>query len=174
MTASVRISVQGPDRASLVAAVTGCLFSLGLDLDDTAFAILGPGFEFTAVAECPDGVGAAQVEAEIRARPELAECQVSVEDFAFQPAAGERGRATHRIRIRGGDQPGLIARLSEAFIEFGANIVRMNSERVRGAGTTLYVTVFEVTIPPGRAAACLAALASTAEQLQQEFLSETL
>ena len=50
----------------------------------------------------------------------------------------------------------------------------MNSERVRGAGTTLYVTVFEVTIPADRAAACLAALASTAEQLQQNFLSETL
>lgn len=174
MAASVRIAVQGPDRVGLVAAVAGRLFAFGLDLGDVTFAVLGTGFEFAAVAECPPGVSAAQVEAEIRTLPELADCQVSVHDFAFDAARGERGRGTHRVRVRGGDQPGLIARLSEAFIEFGANIVRMNSERVQGSGGNLYVTDFEVAIPADRAAACLAAVSSTAEQLHQTCVSEPL
>ena len=174
MAASVRIAVQGADRVGLVAAVTGCLFSFGLDLGDTTFAVLGAGFEFAAVAECPSGVSAAQVKAELRSLPDLADCQVMVEDFAFDAPPGDRGRGTHRIRIRGGDQPGLIARLSEAFIEFGANIVRMSSERVRSSGDDLYVTEFEVAVPAERAPACLAAVASTAEQLHQVCVSETL
>ena len=72
------------------------------------------------------------------------------------------------------DQPGLVARVSEAFVEFGANIVRLNSERVRGGRKTLYVTNFDVAIPSDRAQACLAAVANTAAQLQLDCTWEVV
>jgi len=94
MAASVRIAVQGADRVGLVAVVTGCLFSFGLDLGDTTFGVLGAGFEFAAVAECPSGVSAAQVEAELRLLPDLADCQITVRNFAFNAPPGDRGGGT--------------------------------------------------------------------------------
>jgi glycine cleavage system transcriptional repressor len=64
--------------------------------------------------------------------------------------------------------------VSEAFVEFGANIVRLNSERVRGGRKTLYVTNFDVAIPGDRAQVCLAAVANTAAQLQLECTWEVV
>ena len=77
----------------------------------------------------------------------------------------EQAHITHRIEITGKDSPGLIARLSEVFLQFGANIVRLNSERLPGAGHAHYMLRMAVFIPEGKAATCLATVANTAAQL---------
>lgn len=168
MTRNVLISVAGPDRVGLVAEVTGRLFDLGINLGDTTFAVLGTGCKFSAVAETPEEVSAEELTAQLRALPELSDAVIEVSEFKYAADHAESGRHTHRICVSGGDQPGLVARVSEAFVEFGANIVRLNSERVRGGRKTLYVTNFDVAIPETRAKACLAAVANTAAQLQLE------
>ncbi len=166
MAHNVLISLLGPDRVGLVAAVTGRLFDLGANLGDTSFAVLGTGYEFTSVAEVPDELTAERIADELRALPILAGSNVAVTDFMHEPVHDESGRVTHRIRVAGGDRPGLVARLTEVFVEFEANVVRMNSERVPEPGGVRYATVFHVSIPGPRAAGCLAAVANTAEQLQ--------
>jgi glycine cleavage system transcriptional repressor len=55
--------------------------------------------------------------------------------------------------------------MSEVFVQFGANIVRLNSERLTGAGETHYVLRMAVFIPPEKASSCLATVANTAAQL---------
>ena len=174
MTQNVLISIVGPDRVGLVAAVTARLFDLGLNLGDTTFAVLGTGCEFTALAETPADVGTEEVLTQLRALSHLADAKVEVGEFKFDPHHADSGQHTHRICVSGGDQPGLIARVSEAFVEFGANIVRLNSERVPSGGKTLYVTNFDVAIPAKRANACIAAVANTAEQLQLECTWEAV
>ena len=67
--------------------------------------------------------------------------------------------------MRGADRPGLVARLAEVFAEFGANIVRMDSEHIPGGGEGDYLIRFEVWLPPERAASCLAAADNTAGSL---------
>lgn len=174
MTRNILITVVGADRVGLVAAVTGRLFDLGVNLGDTTFAVLGTGCKFSAVAEAPAELAAEEVANELRALPDLADAEIKVNDFKFAADHAVSGRHTHRISVSGGDQPGLVARLSEAFVEFGANIVRLNSERVRGGRKTLYVTNFDVSIPGDRAQACLAAVANTAAQLQLECTWEAV
>ena len=58
-----------------------------------------------------------------------------------------------------------MARLTEAFAEFEANIVRMDSQRAVGGGEGHYLIRFEVWIPEARAVACLATVANTAASL---------
>jgi glycine cleavage system transcriptional repressor len=67
--------------------------------------------------------------------------------------------------MAGRDSPGLIARISEVFMQFGANIVRLNSEREPGADGMRYITRVDVWIPHAKTGACLATVANTAEQL---------
>jgi glycine cleavage system transcriptional repressor len=62
-----------------------------------------------------------------------------------------------------------VARLAEAFHEFGANIVRLNSERIPGTAGAQYVTRISVWIPEAKADACLATVANTAAQMKLTF-----
>lgn len=158
------VSMTGPDRVGLISAVTARLFDLGANLADTNFAVLGTGFEFNAVCDLPGELGLDDIAAELRSLPQLAGAEVSVTPFVHAPTQAENARITHIIDVVGGDRPGLVARLTEAFQDYDANIVRMNSTRLPGAGIADYVTRFEVYIPE-RADACLAAIDNTAQQL---------
>ncbi|MEK9661655.1 MAG: ACT domain-containing protein [Alphaproteobacteria bacterium] len=165
MAHDVRIVVSCPDRTGLLAAVTARLFDLGGNLGDTSFAVLGAEAEYTCVAELPDGISVGDTQAELESLPELDGAQIAVSPFALEATRGPSAHVTHRIDVRGDDRPGLVARLAEAFAEFGANIVRMDSERLPGPAAGRYLIRFEVWIPAERADACIATVANTAESL---------
>ena len=159
------ISVLCEDDRGLIAAITGCLYEIGANLGDTTFAVLGGAAEFNGVCELPADVSLPAVEAELARLPALAKAKISVTPFGYHPIHAEQAHITHRIEITGKDSPGLIARLSEVFLQFGANIVRLNSERLPGAGHAHYMLRMAVFIPEGKAATCLATVANTAAQL---------
>ncbi|MGH7087549.1 MAG: glycine cleavage system protein R [Stellaceae bacterium] len=156
------VSILGPDQVGLVAAIADHLFARGVNLRDTTFAALGKGAEFTSICELPEGLAAAALEDELALIPELEGAQVRVVAYAFDPIPGPMGRITHRVEVEGGDQLGLIARLAEIFSQFGANIVRLDAQKLPEAEGGRYVTRFSVWLPPARAETCLAAVANTA------------
>lgn len=169
MASKALISILGADRTGLVAAVAGRLYDLGINLGDTSFAVLGEGAEFTALCELPDGLEPAAVERELKELPELDEARVAVSKSKLGPYHKPSANVTHRIEVTGQDRPGLIARLAEAFGQYGANIVRMTSEKVPGAEGDRYVTRFAVWIPAARADACLATVGNTAGELKMAW-----
>ncbi len=160
---NVLVSVFCPDRTGLIADMTGALFDLGANLGDANFAVLGGGAEFTAVCEIPDSLTGDDLAAALQRVPDVANGKLSIAPFTLEPLHGETGRITHRVTVRGGDRPGLIARLAEAFVEFDANVVRLSSEKTPDGN---YNVRFSVWIPGTRAAACLATIANTAENMQ--------
>ena len=165
MSSVALVSVLAPDRIGLVAAIADYLFSAGANLRDAAFAALGSGAEFVTVCELPDGVTASEIEAGLARLPELAGAQVRAVPYAFDPIPRIGGRVTHRIAISGGDQLGLVARLSEIFARYEANIVRLEARKLSDAEGGLYVSRFAVSIAPDQADLCLAAVANTAGAL---------
>ncbi len=166
------ISVFCSDRTGLVAAIAGRLFDLGVNLGDTSFAMLGTGAEFTSVCDIPPAIPLAEIERDLAALPELTGARITVRPFELDAAHGQLGRITHRVVVSGGDRPGLVARLSEVFGEFQANIVRMDAQQLPDQG--LYVTRFSVAIPPGRADTCLATIANTAGELNLSCHTEAI
>ncbi|MBI3446698.1 MAG: amino acid-binding protein [Magnetospirillum sp.] len=168
---TVLVSVFCPDRTGLVAAITGSLFDLGVNLGDTSFAMLGSGAEFTSICDLPPQVSAEEIQADLRALPVLTGATIAVSPFELEAAHGPAGRITHRVVVSGGDRPGLVARLSEVFGQFQANIVRMDAQRVPEQG--VYVTRFSVSIP-ARTEACLNTVANTAGELNLSCHVETV
>src|SRR5262249_11333693 len=166
MAKTALISILCEDRTGLIAAITGRLFDLGVNLGDTTFAVLGTGAEFTTVSEVPDILSLRQGEDELKDLAELRDAKLTVSDCSFKPVHGPSGYITPRIEIVGPDSPGLIARLSEAIVGYGANIVRLNSERVPGSGGINYATRIAVSIPSGKEQACLATVGNTAAELK--------
>ncbi|MCZ6839368.1 MAG: ACT domain-containing protein, partial [Alphaproteobacteria bacterium] len=112
--------------------------------------------------------------ADLAKLPDLDGSDITVTPFTLASVHGERGHITHRIEVRGTDRPGLVARLAEVFAEFGANIVRMDSEHIPGGGEGDYLIRFEVWLPPDRATSCLAAAANTAGSLGLACKSEAV
>ncbi|HVO05056.1 MAG TPA: ACT domain-containing protein [Candidatus Cybelea sp.] len=159
------VSIICEDHAGLIAEVTGRLYDLGINLGDTTFAVLGGGAEFTLVAKLPSNVTLADLERELKSLPDLKGATLSVTAFSYRESHDEHARITHRIEIVGDDSPGLVARLSEAFRQFGANIVRLNSESVPGASGARFLLRMAVWVPADKAAACMATVANTAGQM---------
>lgn len=156
------LSVFCPDRPGLVADITGRLFEIGANLGDTSFAMLGSGAEFSSVCDLPDDISVAEIERDLAALPGLSAARIAVRPFEMDASHGPLGRITHRVVVSGGDRPGLIARLSEVFGQFQANIVRMDAQRI--PEQDIYITRFSVAIP-ARVDACLATIANTAGEL---------
>jgi glycine cleavage system transcriptional repressor len=165
MASAALVSILCRDRVGLVAAIADCLFAAGVNLRDTTFAALGRGAEFTSVCDLPDGVSAEHLRRELVQLPELEQAQIRVSPYGFDPLPGPMGSVTHRIEVSGGDQLGLIARLAEIFTQNGANIVRLDAQKLPESEGGRYITRFAVWLPPERAALCLAAVDSTAGSL---------
>ena len=164
MTSTIIVTVLCPDRTGLVAAITGTLWDLGVNLVDTGFSVLGGGADFSAVCELPASAAPADIDAALRALPLLEGADISVKAYEFEPHRGPAGDVTHEITVSGGDQPGLVARLCETFVEFGANIVTMNAGPLRDRPDR-YEIRLSVSIPGGVADACTATVKNTAESM---------
>jgi glycine cleavage system transcriptional repressor len=165
MASVALVSIVCRDQVGLVSAVADYLFSQGINLGDTSFSVLGAGAEFTSVCELPTGVGAEALQDGLSLLPELEGAQIRVLPYAFDPVSGPMSKITHRVEIDGGDQLGLIARLSDIFTQYGGNIVRLDAHKLLRAGGDRYLTRFAVWLPPDRAETCLAAVANTAGSL---------
>ena len=161
------VSSHGPDKVGIIAAITGHLFSLGANLRDVSFASLGNKAEFSALCELPADVSADDLQPALAALPDLAGARVAVLSYGFDaPNPVLPYRVTHRIRIGGGDQPGLIARLSEIVSQHHGNIVRLDAHsQPDHADGPRYAIRMAVALPPDYADTCLNALANTAESL---------
>ncbi|MCG8490465.1 MAG: hypothetical protein MI743_02520 [Sneathiellales bacterium] len=168
------LSVYSKDRVGLISEVAGLLFDKGVNLGDTSFAILAKGGEFSSVIDVPSDVSEEELETGLRSLKDLQNADIQVKRFSVLDAETPPTEITHRIKCEGEDQPGLLARLCEVFIEYDANIVRLKSDHREQPRGAVFTTRFSVNIPQNRAANCLAALANTAEGLGQSLSSETV
>lgn len=166
MTRTISLSIEGPDRVGVVSAVTSELFDFGCNLADTSYAVLGQGFEFTCVAEVPKSVSDEELEKVLGELDELSQSNITITAFTFSLDHSKNSNVSHIIELSGGDRPGLIARVSEALADYGANIVKMSSRRVEGTGGQYgYRTHFEIYVDDSRKALCENAIYNTAGSL---------
>ena len=172
MARDVRIAISCPDRTGLLSALAGRLFDLGADIGDTSFAVLGQTAEFAAVARLPDGLSQDDVAGALRGVEELSGADIDIDLVEDAATRAESGQVTHRVEIRGTDRPGLVARLTEAFADYGANIVRMDCERIPAGDAGDYLIRIEAWLPEERAETCLAAVDNTAQSLGLSYSAE--
>ncbi len=172
----LRIALSCTDRTGLVADFCGRLFDLGADFGDTAFATLGGRAEFTVVCDIPDGTSAGEVDAALRSLPDMASPKaiLSVAEADGPDSTPDEDRISHRVTVSGGNRPGLLTRMAEAFGDYGANIRRMDSRVVREGETLHYVIRFDVQVPDEKEQVCLATIKNTAEELGLTCLLETV
>ena len=173
MNANTRITISCDDRVGLISDITGRLFDIGTNLGPTSFSLDGDVAKFETSCELPDECPISECEAVLRGLS-LGNADITVEAIAAAPEMTTAPGATHLIECSGIEQPGLIARLSEIFIEYNANIVRLAASATDEKDARIYTLRFAVAIPPERAANCLATLANTAGSMRLVFKFDEL
>ncbi|MEE9140914.1 MAG: ACT domain-containing protein [Alphaproteobacteria bacterium] len=173
MAPNALISFIGPDRPALISKVTGRLFDLGGNLGEITFATLGEGAELTMIYEMPKDLDCAGLSKELEELPELAGGEVKVREFRLKALHGPSSRITHRIILAGGDRPGLVAKISKILDDHGANVVRMNAEKLHGSTGDQYISRFAISLREEKAPACLADIVKTAGEMNLTFRYET-
>jgi len=167
------LKVHSSDRVGLISLVTGHLFDRNINLGDTSFAILDKSGVFTSIIEIPSDLTEKTLSEEIESLDGLSDAIVEVKKIDPANPKTPSTEVTHHILCEGEDQPGLLARLSEVFIDYDANIVGLKSDQVQTKRGVIFSIHFSVNIPESRTNSCLAALSNTAGELRQSLTSET-
>ncbi len=141
------VTTVGTDRPGIVAAVTRVLHERGGNLEDSAMTILGGHFAIVLLVRTDDRAEAL--------RDALADAtggfglSISVTEVAGDRAIVE---PTHLLSVYGADRPGIVAGVTAALAEVGANITDLETTVIGGArdggggddGEPVYAMVMEL------------------------------
>lgn len=161
------ITIIGRDQVGVISEVSSYLFNVGANIADSSYAVLGEGFELSAVVTFDSAIDAPEIEEGLAGLATLSGARIAIVPFDFDTKRGEAATISHTVEITGGDRPGLIARISEVLVDYDANIVRMSSKRiVDDDGVAHYRTRFAICVSPERLDGLSAALSNTAGSLR--------
>ena len=159
------VTIDCADRVGLVSETAGILFDLGANMEDTVFRVFGDQAKLTAVCDFPSDLSLDELQFSLIEQLGLGNEEVNVAPYTGPTLENPSESITHRIIVSGGDRPGLIARLSEVFVQFRANIVRLNAEKSSDDKNPTYRIRIDLSISPENERACLATIANTAGEL---------
>lgn len=136
--AVLAVTAVGADRPGIVAAVAKVLHDRGGNVEDSAMTILGGHFAIVLIVATEDEPD------ELRAALEEATAPLGLV-VSVSRAEGERRphEPTHLLSVYGADRPGIVAGVTAALAELGANITDLETQ-VIGHEEPVYAMVIEV------------------------------
>jgi glycine cleavage system transcriptional repressor len=132
------VTAVGRDQPGIVAAVARVLHERGGNLEDSAMTILGGHFAIVLLVASDDRPEELR-DALTSATAELG-LDVSVSQASHGPGAVE---PTHLLSVYGADRPGIVAGVTTALAELGANITDLETQ-VIGDDEPVYAMVIEL------------------------------
>lgn len=144
------VSVVGPDRPGIVAAISEALYRLGCNIADSSCAMLSGEFAMILIISHPKPFTKAQLAEELRPACERLSMTLSIRHL--QPGE-ERRRGTTgeicQITVYGADQPGIVYRVTSALAARQINILDLNTKLVGSEDEPVYVMLLEAALPEG-------------------------
>lgn len=155
------VTAIGADQPGIVAAVSATLRDRGGNVEDSAMTILGGHFAIVLLVDGPDDAPALQQA-----------LQEETERFGLTVHVSPAGEGhpsadpTHLLSVYGPDRTGIMAGVTAALADVGANITDLET-RVLGADgdAPVYAMVVELVAGPDQHAAIESAVARACEEL---------
>jgi glycine cleavage system transcriptional repressor len=138
----------GADRPGIAAAITGPLFELGCNLEDTSMTILSGQFAMVLVVELPDGVGVVDLERSLREPANRLDLGLAVRAIGPEETAATGGEHCV-LSVYGADHPGIVHRVVTHLADAQVNITDLATRVIGAPGDPVYAMVLEVTLPTG-------------------------
>jgi glycine cleavage system transcriptional repressor len=141
------ITAVGPDRPGIVGELTGHLHQAGGNILDSRMVNLRGQFAIVLLIDLPeDSASRAQRELPEFGKKIGLNLSVSTQSAAPKPAEG----LSYRLKTYSGDQPGIVARLTNLLRTHGVNIEELSAwqENAAFAGTPIFMAEMRLTVPP--------------------------
>jgi len=126
------VTVHGPDRPGIVAAVTRGVYDAGGNLTTGKMIKLGGEFAVMMHVDCdPSSVGQLQekLHHEKHQGGPLAACDINTRRVALLDSASVAPAFEAHVRLTGPDQPGLVMKLTELLASHGLNLEHVQTEQ---------------------------------------------
>jgi glycine cleavage system transcriptional repressor len=144
------LTAVGVDRPGIVAAVTGALLELGVNLEDTSMTILRGHFAMMLVVDAPVGLTTGELESALARPASDLDLVVTVRPLAEvtgAPAGGSQA-ATHTAAVYGADHPGIVHGVALLLASEGVNIVDLSTRVIGEPDRPVYAMFLELSVPP--------------------------
>lgn len=132
------VTAIGKDRPGLVAALTGVLHDRDGNIEDSAMTILGGHFAIVLLVTTHDEPNT--LDTVLHERLTAFGLTISVSQAAL-PATTLA--STHLLSVYGSDKPGIVANVTKALADNGANIVDLETQIVGQPDEPVYAMVLE-------------------------------
>jgi glycine cleavage system transcriptional repressor len=156
--AELAVTAMGPDRPGIVAAVAGVLRHHGGNVEDSAMTILGGRFSLVLLVDVD--AGADELRTALTAATAHLGLHLTVEDAGD---TADSAAPTHLLSVYGADQPGILAGVSAALAEVGANVTDLSTRLLGADNSPVWSMVVEFATDD--AAAVAAAVQAVADRL---------
>jgi glycine cleavage system transcriptional repressor len=134
------ITVLGHDRPGIIAATTGKLAGLGLNLEDSTMTLLRGHFAMMLV--CAGPASAAEIEAALAPLTGDGTLTVTVREVPEEQAWTTEG-SSWVLTVHGGDRTGIVSSIVSEVAQVGGNITDLTT-RLSG---DLYLLIAEIDLP---------------------------
>lgn len=134
------VTAMGADRPGIVAAVARVLHERGGNIEDSAMTILGGRFSMVLLVAVDDTAD------ELQDALQQATADLGLDLHVTEPgAAHDAAAATHLLSVYGSDHPGILAAISAALAEVGANVTDLSSRLIGATEEPVYALVVELS-----------------------------
>lgn len=133
------VTAIGTDRPGIVAAVTRVLHDRGGNLEDSAMTILGGHFAIVllvATEDDPDELHGALTAA-------TADLGLTI-SVSRADATRQETEPTHLLSVYGADRPGIVAGVTGALAEVGANVIDLETQVIGAPSEPVYAMLIEL------------------------------
>ena len=130
------------DKPGIVAQVSKILFEKGLNIEDSSSTLLRGFFSMILLVSSNKEVDIENLSEEFT---KLSGLKAGIKKI--EKLTNKRAEDTYIVSVYGGDKPGLVYAISNAFANKGINIIDLQTKVAGKEEKPVYIMVFEVTIP---------------------------
>lgn len=143
------ISILGPDRPGIIAAVTRILFEHACNIENVSQTILQSEFSGIFIAAVPDGLDIRALHGHLYDGLGPLSLHVFVKrlDTEAGPGFDAGGSEPFVITTKGPDRKGLVAAITEIIARYGANVTNLQAVFKGGDDPANNIMIYEVDIP---------------------------
>ena len=142
------VTALGKDQPGIVAGVTGVLYKLGCNLEDSAMTRLEGEFAIMLIFSGPSKMTQEKLGKAFQGLEHRLKLAIHLKPLTAQETRKPRPRGKNYLfSVYGADRPGIVCKVSEALARTGINITDVHTHRSVGGTPSLYLMLLEVEVP---------------------------
>ncbi len=145
----VVLTAVGSDKPGIVAGVTGKLYELGCNLEETSMTRLRNEFAMIMLISIPDPMTTNKLQEELTLITKKLGLSINLRELSDKDInqAYSTGKPNHILTVYGIDKPGIVYNIAQILAQKQINITDLQTQTTTSAKRDLYALILEIFVP---------------------------